>query len=124
MADPPDGAVRFEPDVPVVARWLSTRTLAVTPVIRALRRSFEEIGRREAHKHAKRFYRSDREMLERYTHALINKLLHRPTIRIKGLDESTAAAVTKLSAVQDLFQLSMEAPESSRSESDDRHGSE
>ncbi len=103
-------------------KWYAT--LAVTPVIRALRRSFEEIGRREAHKHAKRFYRSDREMLERYTHALINKLLHRPTIRIKELDESTAAGVTKLSAVQDLFQLSPEAPESSRGESDDRHGSE
>jgi glutamyl-tRNA reductase len=63
-------------------------------------------------------------MLERYTHALINKLLHRPTIRIKELDKSTAAGVTKLSAVQDLFQLSPEAPESSRAESDDGHGSE
>ena len=103
-------------------KWYAT--LAVTPVIRALRGSFEEIGRREAHKHAKHFHRSDREMLERYTHALINKLLHRPTIRIKELNQSTADGVTKLSAVQDLFQLSLEAPESSRAEPDDMDGSE
>ena len=103
-------------------KWYAT--LAVTPVIRALRGSFEEIGRREAHKHAKHFHRSDREMLERYTHALINKLLHRPTIRIKELNQSTADGLTKLSAVQDLFQLSVEAPESSRAESDDGRGSE
>lgn len=31
-SEPPDGAVRLEPHVPVMVRWLSTRTLAVTPV--------------------------------------------------------------------------------------------
>ena len=84
--------------------------LAVAPMIRALRKAFEEIGEREALKHSKHFHRSDREMLERYTRSLINKLLHHPTIRIKELDRSTAEGVNKLAAVQELFQLRSDAP--------------
>ena len=80
-------------------------SLAVTPMIKALRQTFEEIGKREVHKHAKHFHRSDREMLERYTRSLISKLLHQPTVRIKGLDRSTKDGITKLSAVRDVFQL-------------------
>jgi glutamyl-tRNA reductase len=91
-------------------------TLAVTPMIRALRHAFEEIGQREAIKHAKHFHRSDREMLERYTRSLINKLLHQPTLRIKELDSTTADGITKLSAVQDLFHLESDSPEKSRTE--------
>ncbi len=80
-------------------------SLAVTPMIKALRQTFEEIGKREVDKHARHFRRSDRDMLERYTRSLISKLLHQPTVRIKGLDRSTKDGITKLSAVRELFQL-------------------
>jgi glutamyl-tRNA reductase len=99
-------------------------TLAVTPMIRALRHAFEEIGQRETLKHAKHFHRSDREMLERYTRSLINKLLHRPTIRIKELDRSSTEGITKLSAVQDLFQLHSDPSEGSPTESHDKRQSQ
>ncbi len=79
--------------------------LAVTPMIKALRQTFEEIGQREVDKHARHFHRADRERLERYTRSLISKLLHQPTVRIKGLDRSTKDGITKLSAVRELFQL-------------------
>ena len=84
-------------------RWYET--LAVTPVVRALRKSFEEIGRREARKHGKQFHRTDRETLERYTQALISKLLHHPTLGLKDLDRSTPEGFGKLAAMRDLFRL-------------------
>jgi glutamyl-tRNA reductase len=80
-------------------------TLAVKPVIRALRKNFEEIGRREARKHGKQFHRTDRDALERYTQALISKLLHHPTLGLKDLDRSTPEGFGKLAAMQDLFRL-------------------
>jgi len=80
-------------------------TLAVTPVVRALRKSFEEIGRREARKHGKQFHRTDRETLERYTQALISKLLHHPTLGLKDLDRSTQEGFGKLAAIRELFRL-------------------
>ena len=95
------------------------KSLAVTPMIKALRHTFEEIGRRELHKHAKHFERSDREMLERYTRSLISKLLHHPTVRIKDLDRSTADGIAKLSAVRDLFQLPEVDQTDTSNESDD-----
>ncbi len=98
-------------------------SLAVTPIIKALRQTFEEIGKREVHKHAKHFHRSDREMLERYTRSLISKLLHQPTVRIKGLDRSTQDGITKLSAVRDLFQLPEVDIRGKTKEPDDREGS-
>jgi glutamyl-tRNA reductase len=99
-------------------------TLAVTPMIRALRHAFEEIGQREALKHAKHFHRSDREMLERYTRSLINKLLHRPTIGIKKLDSTSAEGITTLSAMQDLFQLQPDSSKQSRTDSHDKRPSQ
>jgi glutamyl-tRNA reductase len=94
--------------------------LAVTPMIRALRRTFEEIGEREAIKHAKHFPRSDREMLERYTRSLINKLLHRPTLRIKELDGSSSSGISTLAAVRDLFQLEVDSDAGTDSDSEKR----
>ena len=89
-------------------------------MIKALRHTFEEIGRRELHKHAKHFERSDREMLERYTRSLISKLLHHPTVCIKDLDRSTADGIAKLSAVRDLFQLPEVDQTDTSNEPDDR----
>jgi glutamyl-tRNA reductase len=84
-------------------------TLEVVPVVRALRRTFLEIGERETLKQAKRFHRTDREALKKYTQALINKLLHHPTLRIKELDRSTTVGFGKLAAMRDLFGLEPES---------------
>jgi glutamyl-tRNA reductase len=84
-------------------------TLEVVPMVRALRRAFLEIGERETLKQAKRFHRTDREALEKYTQALINKLLHHPTLRIKELDRSTAEGFGKLAAMRDMFDLEPES---------------
>ena len=81
------------------------RALQVKPTIRALRLSFEGIAREEAERHAKHFHRTEREFLDKFTGALVNKLLHHPTVRIKELDRSTGDGVAKLAAVQDLFAL-------------------
>lgn len=80
-------------------------TLEVIPTVRSLRRTFAEIGEREARRQAKQFYRGDRETLERYTQALISKLLHDPTIRLKQLDKSSSDDLAKLAAIRDIFRL-------------------
>jgi len=79
--------------------------MQVKPMIRALRLSFEEIGEREARRHAKHFSATEHEALARYTRSLINKLLHHPTLRIKTVDRSSGDGMAMLAAVQDLFQL-------------------
>ena len=85
------------------------RALQVKPMIRALRLSFEEIGRQEAERHAKKFS-SERETLERFAGTLINKLLHHPTLRIKQLDQESGDGLAKLAAIQDLFELHVDPP--------------
>ncbi len=80
-------------------------TLEVIPTVRSLRRTFAEIGEREARRQAKQFHRGDRETLERYTQALISKLLHEPTIRLKQLDKSSSDDLSKLAAIRDIFRL-------------------
>jgi glutamyl-tRNA reductase len=94
------------------------RALQVTPTIRALRLSFEEIARAEAERHAKHFHSHERESLDKFTGALVNKLLHHPTIRIKQLDRSTGDGVAKLAAVHDLFALAGDRTSATSSDRD------
>ncbi len=96
-------------------------SLQVVPVLRALRDRFHEIGREEAAKHGRRFGRADEEVLQAYTRALINKLLHQPTTRIRNMDSATYHGLTKLVAVQELFELE---PERYRDAGDDEGGEE
>ena len=84
-------------------------SLEMVPVIRALRGRFEEIAGQEIQKQAKNFHPSDREALQEYTRALLNKLLHQPTTRIRNVEPSSSHGLHKLVAIQELFELDVEA---------------
>lgn len=81
--------------------------LHVVPVLRALRDRFHEIGRAEIGRQ-RGLSQGERESLEAYTRSLINKLLHEPTTRIKGVDALTSGGVRKLVAIQELFELEID----------------
>jgi glutamyl-tRNA reductase len=84
-------------------------SLEMVPVIRALRGRFEEIAGKEIQKQAKNFHPSDREALQEYTRALLNKLLHQPTTRIRNVERTSSHGLHKLVAIQELFELDVEA---------------
>jgi glutamyl-tRNA reductase len=80
-------------------------SLDMVPVIRALRGRFQDIADKEMERHVKNFDFADREALQEYTRALLNKLLHQPTTRIRGVESSTTHGIHKLVAIQELFEL-------------------
>jgi glutamyl-tRNA reductase len=84
-------------------------SLEMVPVIRALRGRFEEIADLEMQKQSKNFHPSDQEALQAYTRALLNKLLHQPTTRIRKVEPSSSRGLHKLVAIQELFELDIEA---------------
>jgi glutamyl-tRNA reductase len=83
-------------------------SLQVVPVIRALRDRFHEMAEQEMDKFARRLTDADREIFRAYSRALVNKLLHQPTSRIRNLDPNTHRGVHKLVAIQELFELELE----------------
>jgi glutamyl-tRNA reductase len=92
-----------------VDRFLSWfESLDMVPVIRALRGRFQEIAEKEMARQVKNFPDSDRDALQEYTRALLNKLLHQPTTRIRGVESSSAHGIHKLVAIQELFELDVE----------------
>lgn len=92
--------------------------LHVVPVLRALRDRFHEVGREEVDRRGG-LSQEERETLDAYTRLLINKLLHEPTTKIKGIDAMTAAGVRKLVAIQELFDLEIDRYTDSPSDQDD-----
>ncbi len=84
-------------------------SLDMVPVIRALRGRFQEIADKEMERQVKNFDSADREALKEYTRALLNKLLHQPTTRIRGVEPSSAHGIHKLVALQELFELDVES---------------
>ncbi len=84
-------------------------SLEMVPVIRALRGRFEEIATQEMQKQSKNFHPSDQEALQEYTRALLNKLLHQPTTRIRKVESSSSQGINKLVAIQELFELDVDA---------------
>lgn len=81
--------------------------LHVVPVLRALRDQFHAVGRAELDRQ-RGLSDAEREALQAYTRGLINKLLHEPTTRIKGIDAMTGSGVRKLVAIQELFELEID----------------
>ncbi len=84
-------------------------SLDMVPVIRALRGRFQEIADKELERQVKNFDSADREALKEYTRALLNKLLHQPTTRIRGVEPSSPHGIHKLVALQELFELDVES---------------
>jgi glutamyl-tRNA reductase len=83
-------------------------SLEVVPVIKALRGRFEEIAAQEIKKHAKNFMTEDQEALTQFTRSLLNKLLHQPTAKIRGVEQASPHGIHKLVAIQELFKLNVE----------------
>lgn len=84
-------------------------SLEMVPVIRALRGRFQEIADQEMQKQSKNFHPSDQEALQAYTRALLNKLLHQPTTRIRNVEQPGSHGLHKLVAIQELFELDIDA---------------
>ncbi len=89
-------------------------TLKVVPVLKSLRERFQGIAREEVRRHRPGFDGDDHDRLERYTNALVARLLHQPTRHLRELDLSTSEGRASLAAVRELFQLT----------TPDRHGRE
>lgn len=78
--------------------------LEATPVVVALRDHFERI-RLEELQRLRHAPEAERERADRLTRALINRLLHVPTLRLKS-DATSAEGHQRLLAAQELFALS------------------
>ena len=94
-----------EEELDVFFDWYDA--LHVVPVLRAFRDRFHEIGQDEVARQ-KGLSAEERESLQAYTRALVNKLLHSPTTRIKNVDAATAHGLRKLVAIQELFELEID----------------
>jgi glutamyl-tRNA reductase len=91
-----DEAVQF-------AAWM--RSLGATSTLLALRDHFERIRSEEIDRQLAHASDEERERAERLTRALINRLLHVPTLRLKDTDPSSDDGQLRLQAAQDLFAL-------------------
>ena len=95
--------------------WL--KTLEVTPAIRALRDSFDAIRRAELDKTLKAFgddlTQKQRKSLEAMSQAIVNKILHQPTLYLKTLADDPEADFS-VDAVRCLFGLEEETPPEER----------
>ncbi len=112
----------IEEEVDRFFEWYDS--LAVTPLIKALRAAFDEIGTIQVKKQGRHFGASQRDELEIYTRSLINKLLHNPTLKIKGLDPTSHAGFTRLAAIQELFNLDLANSADSSADNGDTTGGE
>jgi glutamyl-tRNA reductase len=91
--------------------WLAS--LDAVPTIAALRERGEEIVQRVLRENESRWKslgEADRRRVEALARAVVNRLLHEPTLRIKGAAERGGSYV-QLQALRELFGLESEAPE-------------
>lgn len=80
------------------------RSRAVTPTVRELRAHFERV-RIEELARLKHVGAAERARAERLTQALVNRLLHAPTVSLKELDASSDNGRSRVHALRDLFAL-------------------
>jgi glutamyl-tRNA reductase len=92
------------------------REREVVPVLTALRSRFFETGARAVEAQVKRVGSERRDEIERYTRALLAKLLHGPTTRLKEIDRGSGDGAALVEALRELFDLSEEAPDVAESE--------
>jgi glutamyl-tRNA reductase len=86
-------------------RWLAAQE--VMPTVAALRERADSIVARVLSENATRWESlsaTDRERLEQMAHAIANRLLHEPTVRLKGLADREDAYL-QVSALRELFGL-------------------
>ncbi len=89
------------------------RGLSATPTVVALRDHFERIRLEELDRLLANASEDERSRADRLTRALVNRLLHTPTVRLKDADPASDDGRTRLQATRDLFALGV-PPEPSR----------
>jgi glutamyl-tRNA reductase len=89
--------------------WL--RGLDATPTVVALRDHFERIRLEEIDRMLSQASAEERVRADRLTRALVNRLLHAPTVRLKDADPSSADGRWRLQAARELFALDAAAQE-------------
>jgi glutamyl-tRNA reductase len=89
--------------------WLVA--LDVAPVVVALREHTEELRRESVERFGKSLSAKERERLERFSKTLMNKLLHAPTVSVRGCDASTSLGRTQLDWTRHLFAIDGDEPE-------------
>jgi glutamyl-tRNA reductase len=101
----------IEQEVERFGDWLAS--LDVVPTIAALRERGEEIVQRVLRENESRWEslgEADRARVELLARTVVNRLLHEPTLRIKGASDGGGSYVY-LQAVRELFGLEPEAPD-------------
>ena len=84
------------------------RGLQAAPVIKELRGRFEALRDREIERHAKQLSPAQRQAVEMVTRSLLNKLLHRPTTRLRESAAQDEAGLRRIDAARELFGLDEE----------------
>jgi glutamyl-tRNA reductase len=104
-AGPGHSAPLIDREVERFQEWLATRD--VVPAISALRDRAEATADQVLREHAASWEclsAKDRELVAVVAHAVVNQLLHEPTMRLKGVSGS-AASTSYVRALRELFAL-------------------
>ncbi|MDP6124726.1 MAG: glutamyl-tRNA reductase [Candidatus Latescibacteria bacterium] len=80
-------------------------SLAVTPIIKAMRSQIEAIRQQEVEKYARKAQNLEKDDLDAVTRSVVNKILHMPTAKIKEFSGDKALAPGRLDTVRELFGL-------------------
>jgi glutamyl-tRNA reductase len=98
-------------------RWI--RQLTVTPMIKALRDHFETVRNQEIEKNGKYFRQEDQEQLDRFTRSMMQRLLHEPTVTLRGYTQDDPLYIARMDTLCALFKLHPEAIEPDPPEAED-----
>jgi glutamyl-tRNA reductase len=81
------------------------RGFEASPIVRDLRDHFERMRSEEIERQLANVSAEERARAERLTKALVNRLLHLPTVRLKDADPASDEGVWRLRAARELFAL-------------------
>ncbi len=84
---------------------LWVRALEATPLVRDLRDHFERVRLEELDRALANASDEERARADRLTRALVNRLLHLPTVRLKDTDPASHEGASRLRAARELFAL-------------------
>jgi glutamyl-tRNA reductase len=103
----------IEEEIQRFAHWLGS--LEVLPTLAALRVHASEIASQVVAENSGKWERlspRDRERVDAIAHAIVNRLLHAPTARLKELRDDRVHA--RMAMIRDLFGLEVETSEGAR----------
>lgn len=89
--------------------WVAS--LETAPVLVAMREEADRIRRETLERFGKGLDTGERELLERFSKGLVNKLMHHPTVAVRGCDTGTREGIRGLDWARRLFGLDPGAAE-------------